>query len=161
MKLIVGFLSLCAILLSGFAGDEPKVKVTSVIDGNTIVILDNNGDQYKILLHGIDCPDSGQNFAVEAKRMLAGLVLDKQVTLVLNGKDRYGTRLGEIQAQGIPDPRYELVRTGPAWTTDSDEKLESLKQHARSQGIGIWTEENPTPPWLWRRQQSMLRSKTN
>ncbi len=162
MKSTIGILALWGIVsLSVNAGDEPKVKVISVIDGNTIEILDNNGDHYKILLYGIDSPDSGQHFAKEAKALLAQLVLEKSVTLVMHGKDRYGVRIGEIQADGTADPKYELVRTGLAWTTEQDEKLEMVKQHARSQGLGLWVDENPLPPWMWRRQQSMLKSKSS
>ncbi len=166
MKWTVGFLILAAMSLSSFAFDVPKVdvpkvKVIGVIDGNTIEILDNNGEHYKILLYGIDSPDSGQHFAIEARQLLAGLVLDKQVTLVMHGKDNQGNRIAEVQADGMPDPNYELVRLGFAWTTEQDEELESLKQHARTQGLGLWIDENPMPPWMWRRHLSMMHAKSS
>ena len=141
------------------AGDEPTFKVISVIDGNTIELVTDNGEQFQILLHGVDSPDEGQSFSTEAKSLLAKLLLNKVVTLIDHGKDRRGTRIAEVTAKGVPDPQRELVRTGLAWTTAGNEELESLKEHARKQGLGIWTDENPMPPWLYRRQQSMMAPK--
>ena len=51
-----------------------------------------------------------------------------------------------------------MVTQGLAWTSEKEpaEELESLKEQARTQGKGLWGEENPTPPWTFRRQQTML-----
>jgi endonuclease YncB( thermonuclease family) len=80
---------------------------------------------------------------------------------VIHGKDRRGNRLGEISFGGV-DPRQELVKAGLAWTYglgDSHE-LNLLSEDARRNGNGIWSESNPTPPWIYRQQQSMLEPKT-
>ena len=120
-------------------------------------------ETYKVLLHGIDSPDPGQHYADQAKRMLEKLLLKKEVTIVMHGKDRLGNRLGEIKIEGAPDPRKEMVTQGLAWTSEKEpvKELESLKELARAQGKGLWGEENPTPPWTFRRQQTMLEEKTS
>ena len=146
---------------SCFSQEELKGKVTKVIDGNTIEITFSNGELYKVLLHGIDCPELGQNFAENAKTFVEKLLLNKNVTVVVRGKDRQGNRMGDISVEGVPDPKRELIRTGLAWTTEQNDELESLKEHARVQGLGLWSDENPTPPWIYRRQQSMLQSKSS
>lgn len=147
--------------MSIYAGEEIKGKIISVIDGNTIEILTVDQETYKVLLHGIDSPDPGQHYAEQAKKFLENLLLNKSVTIDLHGKDRLGNRLGEIHVEGTPDPRHELVKAGLAWTTEPISELEELKERAKTQGKGLWQEENPTPPWLYRRQQSMLQAKSS
>lgn len=159
MKTLVFTIISCAFSITCLGVDEPTVKVISVIDGNTIEILTGDGDRFPLMLKGIDCPDSGQNHSLEARKFLEELLLNKQVILTVSGKDRYGNRIGEIRAEGMTDPRIELIRAGLAWTTESNDEMEALKEHARAQGLGLWEDENPTPPWLYRRQQSMLTAK--
>lgn len=145
-----------------YAQDDLKGRVTKVLDGNTIEVTTSD-ETYKVLLHGIDSPDPGQHYADQAKRMLERLLLKKEVTIVMHGKDRLGNRLGEIKIEGAPDPRKEMVTQGLAWTSEKEpaEELESLKEQARTQGKGLWGEENPTPPWTFRRQQTMLSGKSS
>lgn len=161
MKACIPLFLLTFFSINGFAAEEIKGKVTSVIDGNTIEILTRDQETYKVLLHGIDSPDPGQNYAEQAKKFLEDLLLNKSVIIELRGKDRLGNRLGEIHVEGTPDPRQELVRAGLAWTTEPVADLEELKERAKTQGKGLWQDENPTPPWLWRRQQSMLQAKSS
>ncbi len=161
MKMLLVSLALCTSSFLCFALAEPTYKVISVIDGNTIQIMTTDGERVQILLYGVDSPDEGQKFSMEAKKLLESLLLNKMVTLIDRGKDRYGNRIAEVTAKGVNDPQRELLRSGLAWTSGPDEEMESLKEHARKQGLGIWAEENPLPPWLYRRQQSMLKPKTN
>ena len=159
MKFSLFFLMTVAVGMLSFTDEETKGKVVSVLDGNTVEVLTVEGERHKILLFGIDSPDSGQNFSDHAKTLLTKLVLNKDITLVLRGKDRTGTRMGEIQIPGAHDPRHELIREGLTWTTENNPEWEMLKEHARNQGLGLWSEEHPMPPWLYRRQQSMMQAK--
>ena len=162
MKNAIGVLSLWLIGFSVLAGDDlPKAKVISVIDGNTLTLLNSNGEQFKLILYGIDSPDSGQNFAMEAKKALTSMLLNKEVIIIPHGKDRYGNLLGEVKPDNNTDVNFELLVAGLAWTTEQNDELESLKEHARARGVGLWADENPMPPWLWRRHQSMMQSKSN
>jgi endonuclease YncB( thermonuclease family) len=93
--------------------------------------------------------------------LLEKLMLNRHVTIVIHGKDRHGNRLGEISFDGI-DPRKELVKAGLAWTYGLGEthELNLLSEEARRNGNGLWSDSNPTPPWIYRQQQSMLEPKT-
>lgn len=137
--------------------------VKEVIDGNTITMVTMDKEEYKIVLHGIDSPEPGQDFAIQSKTFLQDLLLHKQITAIIHGKDRLGNRLGEIRVEGAPDPRHELVRAGLAWTSEKalNPELEILREEARLNSLGIWKDENPTPPWVFRRQQSMMDSKSS
>jgi micrococcal nuclease len=161
-KILTGII-LCCVSFGGFAEGELKGVVTSVIDGNTIEIAVNSSESYKVLLRGIDSPDPGQKYAEQAKHLLEKLLLNKSVTINLHGKDRLGNRVGDIQIDGVVDPRHELIKQGLAWTSEKEPivELESLKEEARAKGKGLWSEENPTPPWTFRRQQTMMQTKSS
>ena len=162
MRTMLSIFLLSCYSIASWAGDEFKGRVTSVIDGNTIKVLSADQETYTVLLHGIDSPDPGQHFAEQARKYLEDLLLNKEIIIQLKGKDRQGNRIGEIHIEGgAPDPRAEMVRAGFAWTTEPIEALEELKERARSFGKGLWQEENHMPPWLYRRQQSMMQAKSS
>jgi micrococcal nuclease len=162
--MVKNFLFVFAILASTglFALEEIAGKVVSVIDGNTIEVAASDGI-YRILLHGIDSPELGQSFADEAQQHLEKLLLDKIVSVQIQGKDRWGNRFGVIVIEGSTDPRFELLKAGLAWTAEKNpqEELEVVKEKARENGKGLWKEENPAPPWIFRRQQSMMQPKSS
>lgn len=144
-----------------FAENELSGKVVSVIDGNTIELVTSNSESYKILLYGIDSPELGQDYGDKAQRFLQKIVLDKTVNVKIQGKDRWGNRLGIVLIDGKIDPRLELLKAGLAWTAERNpiDELESIKEKARENGKGLWKEKDPTPPWTYRREQTMLEPK--
>jgi micrococcal nuclease len=163
MKSVLVFLFACLILPAISASDETlHGTVGEVIDGNTILIHTLDGEEYKVYLHGIDSPEPGQQYAEQSKKFLEKLLLKKRVTIVMHGKDRLGNRLGIIQVDGASDPRHELVKAGLAWTSEKEPlpELEALKEEARQNNKGLWEDDNPTPPWVYRRQQSMAGAKS-
>jgi len=163
MKSIVfvfaGFL--CSIFASG--REIISGKVVTVIDGNTVEIVAEDNETYKIQLHGIDCPELGQEYGEKAKRFLEKLLLEKPVSVELKGKDRWGNRLGVIIIEGEDDPRVELLEAGLAWTseTNPNPELEALRTKAKDKGKGLWRADNPTPPWQFRRQQTLTQFKSS
>jgi micrococcal nuclease len=136
--------------------------VIGVIDGNTLLV-ETPDDTYRVLLHGIDSPEPGQRFAEQSTNRLKELALNKKVTIHLQGRDRQGHRIGKITLDTTQDPHHEMVRSGLAWPAEkhSDPLLEALKEDARQKNIGIWSDENPVPPWTYRRQQTMLEAKSS
>jgi endonuclease YncB( thermonuclease family) len=134
-------------------------KVVSVVDGNTLEVISAEEETYRIVLVGIDCPEKGQPYAEEAKAFLEASILKKSIDVKLLGKDRLGNYLGEIITE--VEVSAELVKRGLAWCHEKNapDSLKVLEQQAREQRIGLWQEENPTAPWIYRRQQSMLQPK--
>lgn len=141
--------------------EEITGKVVSVIDGNTIEVQTKKDGVYKIQFFGIDCPEVEQAFGVEAKTYLEKLLLNKKVEVNIQGKDRWGNRLAIVKTGGNLDPRMELLKEGLAWTAERNPlpELEQIKEEARTSSKGLWQEENPTPPWQFRRGQTMLKPK--
>lgn len=137
-------------------------KVTRVIDGNTLEFLSNEGDRYTIVLSGIDCPELTQKYGEEARICLEKLTLNKTATVNIKGKDRSGNAVAEVFVGGKKDPRIQLLKDGLAWTSEvnPDNQLETVRLASQSKKKGLWKDENPTPPWTHRREQSMLTPKS-
>ncbi len=158
------FVFVLAVVLSSvvYAENELSGKVVSVIDGNTIELLSDDNESYMIMLYGIDSPELGQEFGDKAQMFLRKIALDKKVNVKIQGKDRWGNRLGIILIEGKIDLRLELLEAGLAWTAERNPivELESVKEKAREKGKGLWKEKDPTPPWTYRREQTMLEPKS-
>lgn len=163
MKRVMSLMVVLMVVFMGWANDNIIGKVVSVIDGNTLEVIGEDNEIYKILLHGIDCPELEQEYGAKAKKALEKLVLEKKVLVKIQGRDRLGNRLGVIMIEGEEDPRFELLKEGLAWTSEKNpiEELETIKEKAREKNRGLWREDSPTPPWIFRRQQSMMQPKSS
>lgn len=155
--------SLCIVVISSSVRADPGVvgKVIAVIDGNTIEISSQDNRVQKVLLVGIDCPELGQEYGDKAKKFLEKIILKKNVIVQFKGKDIFGNQLAVVMMNGNVDPRIELLKEGLAWTSEKNplEDLEPYRTFAQRKGRGLWEQENPVPPWTYRRQQSMLKPK--
>ncbi len=145
------------------AADEIEANVIAVKDGNTVTVQLADGEKIEVLLFGIDSPELGQPHGKSAKAFLEKMVLKKKVTVAFHGKDRTGKRLAVIVLSNEDDPRVELLKEGLAWTLErnSPPELEPYIRWAQAKKKGLWVEESPTPPWQYRREQSMVAPKTS
>ena len=88
---------ICIFLLipiTSFA-DQYHAKVIKVVDGDTIWVKSEN-KHIKIRLSYIDAPELKQTYGIRSKNFLSNLILDKEVEVSTNKKDRYNRHLGEI-----------------------------------------------------------------
>lgn len=144
-------------------------RVVSIADGDTITVLDAQRLQHKIRLQGIDAPESSQSFGKLSKHNLSTLVAGRDVTVEYFKFDRYGRAVGKVMVGGV-DANLEQVRAGLAWVyTDYESELtpndrslyHAAERQARSLHAGLWAENNPMPPWVFRRQARGARSDAN
>jgi endonuclease YncB( thermonuclease family) len=127
-------------------------KVVAVYDGDTVTCVDENNQQQRVRLAGIDAPESGQDFGKQARDALAGMVFGRTVQVVDDGRDSAGRWLGRLSVDGI-DVNRRMVATGMAWSADSgEESYAAAEALARSGGIGLWSQPNPVPPATYRTQ---------
>ena len=136
-------------------------RVVGVADGDTVTVLDASNTQFKIRLMGIDAPEKKQAFGSKSKESLSALVFNKQVTVEYSKKDKYGRTVGKIIVDGV-DANLEQVKAGMAWhykqyqreQSEEDRRLYALaEEQARAGKMGLWVDVEPTPPWVWRKQQ--------
>lgn len=134
-------------------------EVFRIIDGDTMEILYQN-TPIKIRLAHIDCPEkrNKQPFGTQAKKALSDLCFGQQVTLNSQNSDRYGRLIAIVTNSKKQIVNQEMIKLGMAWhftKYSSDKTYARLEQEARKKRIGLWQENNPTPPWSWRKPKSV------
>lgn len=148
----------CSLLVSSCWGVDTitfTAKVVRVVDGDTIVVLDENKTEIKIRLDGIDAPEKMQDFSAKSKEYLSSLIFGKTITVKTRRTDRYGRILGQIFVDD-KDINYEMVKSGMAWHYrffNRDRWLADAQVDAEFTKIGLWSMDNPIPPWEYRYRQ--------
>lgn len=136
-------------------------KVVNVIDGNTFEVEIENGEVIKLMLSEVDCPELGQAMGEEARLFSDDLILKKKVTIELKGKDWLGNKLAILTLRNGKVLHEELLQNGLAWASNKASNTASaMEASAKNEGLGLWSQSEPTPPWIFRRQQTMLQSKS-
>lgn len=144
------------------ASDELlEAEVIGIVDGNTLTIKFKDDDAYDVQLAGVDAPELIQEYGEQARQFLLKKALNKKVKVQLQGKDRWGNRLAVVWMKGEVDLRVELLKEGFAWTAERNPipELENVRIEAQNNRKGLWQSTEPTPPWIFRRQQTMLQAK--
>jgi micrococcal nuclease len=162
------------LLLSSVALAKDPIRtiegiVVKVSDGDTINVLDSLGTKVKVRFYGIDAPETeksnkktgrvskpGQPYGEEAYRALQGKLQRQHVRLDVMDIDRYG-RTVSIVWLGNRNINQEMVAEGYAWAyrqylnrPHASEYIE-LEEQVQSKRLGLWQQNNPQPPWEFRR----------
>lgn len=133
----------------------------SIADGDTLTVLDSSEKQHKIRLLGIDAPEKNQSFGNQSKQSLAQMVFGKTVVIDFNKRDKYKRIVGKVLLEG-KDINLEQIKSGLAWHYKQYENEQELSDRsvyaneeyvARSDGKGLWVDNNPIPPWQFRKNR--------
>lgn len=154
MQRLLRAFCLVLLCLTGIAQAEIlNGKVVGVTDGDTLTLLTTKNRQVKVRLAQIDAPESKQAYGSRSKESLSELAFGKTVTIDVETIDRYGRTVGTILVNGV-DVNLMQIKRGMAWVYTQyahDPNYQSEEQTARANKAGLWIDENPTEPWLWRR----------
>ena len=83
-------------------------------------------------------------------------VFGKSVDVQQTTGDRYGRSVGRVFVNGA-DLSMAIVSAGLAWhytQYSADSTLAAAEQSARVAHLGLWSQPNPVPPWVYRRPAS-------
>jgi endonuclease YncB( thermonuclease family) len=127
------------------SGLYEQALVTSVIDGDTVELVDGRHVRYL----GIDTPEVGDYYAEEATARNRDLVEGKTIELQRGSRDQdeYGRLLRYVYVDGT-FVNAELVAEGyaTAYIFDPDDRysqvLVQLEQYARMKERGLWAAES-------------------
>lgn len=171
-RIIATVLLICLSVIPAYAKDPVRViegLVTKVSDGDTIQVTDNLGTKVKVRFYGMDPPETeksnkktgkvgkpGQPFGDQAYQALRQKVDRQKVRLDVMDVDRYG-RTVSIVWLGNRNINKEMVADGWAWAyrqyldrAHASEYINAEEQ-ARKAGKGLWKQNNPQPPWEFRK----------
>ena len=128
-------------------------KCVGVTDGDTISVM-RNGKAERVELYGVDCPESGQAYGVQAKEFTSSLVSGAEVTVELCGADSDGLSTGKICLPSGKNLSVELVAAGLAWwcqeRAPEDQVLKNFQRHAIANKVGLWADPQALAPWNFR-----------
>lgn len=139
-------------------GDEPRVRVIRVIDGDSLTCRNlDNGKDFKLRLFGIDAPEQDQRYGIDAAKALARMTQNGIFRLEVTDADRYGRLVGILRSES--DRAFcvntEMVAQGWAfnWTEFGEiPGTASAQESAKVNRRGIWCHGNPeVRPWQNRR----------
>lgn len=146
------------IIVNPVFAEQYTANVIKVIDGDTIWVKKDN-KHIKIRLSYIDAPELKQNFGIRSRDFLSTLILNKNVEVNTNKKDRYNRHLGEIYIHSAKESIFvnaKMIKSGNAWIYKTYKKnpyLNNLENYARVNKKGLWNEEKIIEPWKFRRIQ--------
>jgi len=137
-------------------------QVVGVTDGDTVTVLDEQQQQHRIRLAGIDAPEKRQPFGQRSKEALSAAVFGKMAAVEWNKFDRYGRIIGKVVVDDR-DVNLSQVEAGLAWwyqkysaeQSSVDRELYArAEDNARHERLGLWSEIEPVSPWDWRKFRS-------
>lgn len=152
------------------AGAMGKSVITFVPDGDTAY----GKDGLKCRIDSADAPETahngkpGQTYGAEAGKTLRDMVLNKEVTVRItkpttiqpgekpSKANNYGRDLCQIEIEG-KNVSTEMIRSGAAWLYEhfnNDPRLKAVQADAAKNKRGLWANENPIPPWEFRRMSN-------
>lgn len=134
--------------LESFSG-----KVIKIVDGDTYDVLTADNKTIRIRMNGIDAPEKKQAYGQKAKDYLARLCFGKEVIVRPYSFDRNKRLIADSYTATKMDLSREMVRSGYAWhfkKYSSDKKLADDENHARSARAGLWADNEPVAPWVYR-----------
>jgi endonuclease YncB( thermonuclease family) len=122
-----------------------KGIVTQVMDGDTVDVLFEDGNTYRVRYIGMDAPEGERPYSTESANANADLVLQKQVILIkdVSETDQYDRLLRYVVVDHV-FVNLELVRAGHAQAMNYPPDLAcadtfaSAESAARESFAGIW-----------------------
>jgi micrococcal nuclease len=144
--------------LSFSAAGAPALEgeVVAVENGDTLTVLVGQ-KQVRVLLAEIDAPELRQSFGDRAAESLTGLCLKKSASVQPMGQAGSGRIIGRVRCDEV-DAGAAQVERGMAWVSSQKRRTASplhfLQDRAQRSREGLWKEESPVAPWVWRKVQS-------
>ncbi len=152
-RLSTGLVFLLLLLLPSHSfGTSFTARVIKVVEGDRITVL-HSGAVTTLHLSEIDCPENDQAFSRKAMAFTATLVLERVVTVRLKETNAGKHLVGEVLMPNGRSLNRELLNAGLAWwdwKNSTDMTLGEIEQIARKKRIGLWSANNPIPPWKFR-----------
>lgn len=167
-------LTIISCLSMAFASDATAESligtVTSIIDGDTIIVVDSDKRQNIVRLMGIDAPGKSQAYGNRAQSHLGSLLTGQlEVAVDWQQKDGTGKIIGKVliapedspcrNQHGCPktlDVNLQHLKAGMAWwhpqsRTEQSQgdraAYEAAEFDAKIHRRGLWASSYPLPPW--------------
>ena len=146
---------------------EYQTTVVDVLDGKSIVISNKvfvTGFEIlsneKIELDGVDSPELDQPGGKEAHEFIKNAVKGHRVRIIEltdSGRSQGGWVFQKGQTNSV---NLLMVETGMSWVKNQQitsvvpqDKMKKAQEKAKEAKKGLWSLDNPVPPWEWRKKR--------
>ena len=162
IRFLTAWLALLAALPS--QAESISGRIVSIIDGNTLLLVDAMNTQHPIGLAGADSPERGQDFGPQARSKLAAMAFNRQASADCQRRDHNQRQICLVRVAGM-DVGLEQVRAGLAWwdrqyagqqTSQERASYEQAEFDAKTHRRGLWNSKNPVAPWEWRKGMGLV-----
>jgi endonuclease YncB( thermonuclease family) len=128
--------------------------VSKVHDGDTITV---NGASVR--LDSIDAPELAQTYGAQAQASLSRLLLGQMVRVAYTKLDQYDRIVGSVFTDSCRYANLEQVAIGSAWfyrayqcevSAATRLELDRAESSAKAARLGLWAEDSPIAPWVYR-----------
>ena len=149
-------LSIAALSLIHVQAAAQPCAVISARDGDSLLVRQPDGRAVAVRLYGVDCPELGQPYGDAARDLterLVGQVVEVQPT----GGRSWGRVVAVVVLPGGCTLQAALVEAGLAWVdgrfchSSECDGWRQAQEQAREARRGLWADDSPVPPWVWRR----------
>ena len=127
-------------------------KIVKIVDGDTYDLLVGNTTM-RIRMDGIDAPERGMPFYKVSKEYLGNLCNGQTLKIITIKIDRYKRFLANTYLENGCSVSVLMVKAGYAWhfkKYSNNGELSNAEVEAKLKRLGLWIDENPIPPWVWR-----------
>ena len=137
-------------------------QIIGVTDGDSLTLLDSARQTHRIRLAGIDAPEKKQDFGQLAKTNLSTWAFGQPASADCRKRDRYLRQICVVSVAG-KDVGLAQIRTGLAWwyrqyareqTPEDRQYYDQAEANAKTYRLGLWSSNDPAPPWNWRHPKS-------
>ncbi|MDP8568020.1 thermonuclease family protein [Methylophilus aquaticus] len=135
-----------------FATTVSAATLEKVLDGDTVIIREGT-QHYHLRLLDIDAPELHQSYGKQSQRSLRTFCQKARIVVEADGTDRYGRTLGNLYCDGQNSSTHQITQ-GMAWFNSKfsqNNALADLQVQVQQSRIGLWQQENPVQPWVWRK----------
>ena len=133
-------------------------RCTMVSDGDTIHVVTDGNEKFKVRLDRIDAPEKDQPYGKESTAYLTSLIRGKTVRVEWQKKDQYGRVLGIIYLDKT-DINLKMVETGNAHHYsyfDKTPAYSAAESAAKEKMLGLWASDNVISPYEWRKNKRKM-----
>lgn len=157
LLILIGVIS--ALSISWYSIDEKskfEAKAVRIIDGDTFVIT-QEGQEVKIRLYGVDCPELDQSYGKMAKIYSESFLMGQDVSIEIVDKDKYGRMVCMVYV-GSACLNEHLLKEGLAWhytffdRSKNFTRWSSIQDSCMFHHVGIWSDPDPIEPQIFRRK---------
>ena len=94
--------------------------------------------------------------SLEATAVNLDKLIGRTVFVVERDTDRYGRLVGTLYTPEGVNVNLEMVCNGSAWWysryAKGNRAMASCQREAKEAELGLWADDDPMPPWEWRKR---------